>query len=111
VEFPDGTIQRCAGFFRRLFVRRASAYIAYGSLAKDIFQEAGRPGEKIFIALNTVDTEFYAERTQRLRLERPAQDTKRLLFVGYLEPRKNVENLIAIVKNYPGREMISFSIL
>src|SRR6185436_2240803 len=51
----------------------------------------------------TVDTEFYAERAQRLRREQPAQDTKRLLFVGYLEPRKNVENLIAIVKKLSGK--------
>jgi len=98
VEFPGWYDSATRRFFRRLFVKRAAAFIAYGTLAKDYFKKLGAPAERIFIALNTVDTEFYAKRTERLRAAQPLPGKKHLVYVGYLEPRKNVENLVEIIK-------------
>jgi len=103
VEFPGWYDSALRRFFRKLFVRRASAFIAYGSLAKDYFKKLGAQPDRIFIALNTVDVDFFAEETHKLRASLPSMGKKHLLYVGYLEPRKNVDNLVAIAGKLAAR--------
>jgi glycosyltransferase involved in cell wall biosynthesis len=97
IEFPGRYDSSLRKMFRRLLIRRASGFIAYGSKAKEYLTRMGAPSEKVSIGINTVDTTFFREDTNRIRSS-SAEGIKRLLFVGYLVPRKNVSRLIQIIE-------------
>ncbi len=80
---------------RKLLVQRAKAFIVYGSKAKDYLLNLGAEKSKIFMAINTVDTKFFAERTKSLKSSTKKIDNKKhLTYVGYLSARKNVAGLL-----------------
>lgn len=85
---------------RHIISRRASAFIAYGSLArKYLMEELKIPPSKIAIARNTIDTTFFRTETEKLRSLQSAFDAKKhLLHVGYLVPRKNVRLLLFVIE-------------
>lgn len=93
---------RKAGFFksqlRKWLVSRASGFIAYGSAAKDYLVRIGAASGKVSIAVNTVDTTFFSEETERLRNRLPAEPVHRLLSIGYLSPRKGTLQLIELMR-------------
>ena len=82
---------------RRMLINGASGFVAYGSKAKEYLVRMGAPSEKVSIGINTVDTTFFSEETNRLRSEMN-DGVKRLLYVGYLVPRKNIGRLIEIIE-------------
>jgi glycosyltransferase involved in cell wall biosynthesis len=87
---------------RRLLVRRAAAFVAYGTLARDYLVSLGAPPDRIRIAINTVDTEFFRSESMRLRRlpngnEDPAGAPARFLYIGELSARKNVRLLLEAV--------------
>ncbi len=82
---------------RRLIASRAVSFIAYGSLAKSYLEKLGADPKKIHIAINTVDTTFFSFETNSLRKVLPADPVKRLTYVGYLSPRKNVGRLLEVL--------------
>jgi glycosyltransferase involved in cell wall biosynthesis len=84
--------------FRKMLVRRAFGFIAYGSSAKEYFKHLGAHEAKIHIAINTVDTNYFKVETERLRLFLPQENKKHLTYIGYLTKRKNVLKLLEIVK-------------
>lgn len=83
---------------RRLLLKRASGCIAYGTKAKEYLIESGVPGDKVTIAINTVDTYFYSNETNKFRLQLQAENKKHLTFLGYLVPRKNVQVLFSAIR-------------
>ncbi|MDQ3050633.1 MAG: glycosyltransferase family 4 protein [Bacteroidota bacterium] len=84
---------------RLLFIKAASAFVAYGNLAKKYLVNAGAPVSKVFIGRNTVDTSFFAEKTAALRKTGSADENKtHFTYVGYLVPRKNVQVLLEAIK-------------
>jgi glycosyltransferase involved in cell wall biosynthesis len=85
----------------RLMVRGADAYIAYGTRAKEYLVQLGAPPEKVFIATNTVDIDYFHQASRLTSIER--QEIRRqlgitarqvILFVGQLIERKGVATLI-----------------
>jgi glycosyltransferase involved in cell wall biosynthesis len=82
---------------RRALIRRASAFVASGSKAKEYLVNMGAPAEKIFIAINTVDTKFFASETKKIRNADKTPGKKHLICFGYLVPRKNVSKLIEVI--------------
>lgn len=78
---------------RRLLVTGASGGIVYGSRARDYLASLGMPPDSIQVAINTVDTGFYAEETKRLRSLSPAAPptTKTLLCLGHLTHGKRID--------------------
>jgi glycosyltransferase involved in cell wall biosynthesis len=84
---------------RRLMVGRASGFIAYGSLAAEYLKQLGAKPEKISIGINTVDTTFFKQETQRQRSFVKADGKKHLIFTGYLVPRKNILKLLVCIRN------------
>jgi glycosyltransferase involved in cell wall biosynthesis len=96
VTFPGWYDSAARRFLRRLFVRRAAAYVAYGSRAAEYLVALGAPRSSVHIAMNTVDTEFFAAETRKKRKELTPPEKRHLLFVGYLEPRKDVGALIEL---------------
>src|SRR6185436_460784 len=97
-DFPGRMDSWFRKFERRLMIKRASAFVAYGSKAKEYLVKMGAPAEKIHIAINTVDTKFFSEETKKLRLATEIPAKKNLLYIGYLVPRKNVNKLVEIIE-------------
>jgi glycosyltransferase involved in cell wall biosynthesis len=86
-------------FMRRLLVKRASAFVAYGSKAKEYLVRLGAAPAKVHIGINTVDTGFFSEETSKLRATMDQAQVKHLLYIGYLVPRKNVRRVIDIIED------------
>ncbi|MEO8087917.1 MAG: glycosyltransferase, partial [Bacteroidota bacterium] len=103
IEFPGRFDSAFRKFERRLLIKRASAFVAYGSKAKEYLVKMGAPAEKVFIGINTVDTEFFASESGKIRAIISRQEKKHLLYVGYLVPRKNVSKLITIIEELSKR--------
>lgn len=81
--------------FRRILLRKASGFIAYGTKAKEYLISLGADEKKIHISLNTTDTDFYAKRSKEIRDSCNFDKTKKkLLYIGYLSSRKNVRKLL-----------------
>lgn len=76
---------------RRLLVRRSRAFVAYGSRAADYLAGLGAPRERIFVAINTVDTEFFAREAALLRTAAPGPE---FLYVGHLTAGKRIGDII-----------------
>jgi len=83
---PARTLQR------RLLVRAAAACIAYGSRARQYLLSLGATPGRVFVAINTVDTRFFAEATAPLRTSAPGPE---ILAIGDLSERKGVDLLLA----------------
>jgi len=83
---------------RKIMVGRAAGFIAYGTLAAEYLKYLGAKPEKISIGINTVDTAFFKQETQRQRSLVKQDDRKHLIFVGYLVPRKNIMQLLVCIR-------------
>lgn len=89
---------------RYLLIHSASAFIAYGTRAKEYLLRWKPDPKKIFIGINTVDTEFISDRVKELRLHKNEIIVRRgiphlnILFIGYLEKRKGVHCILEAVK-------------
>jgi len=96
IEAPGRFDSAFRKMFRRMLINRAAGFVAYGTKAKEYLVGMGAPSEKISIGINTVDTSFFREETNKLRSQMN-DGKKRLLFLGYLVPRKNTGRLIEII--------------
>ncbi|MEP7168431.1 MAG: glycosyltransferase family 4 protein [Bacteroidota bacterium] len=96
-EFPGRLDSWGRKFQRRLLIRRAFAFVSYGSKAKEYLIKMGASEEKVFIAINTVDTNFFSGETKKIRSALTKVGKKHLIYIGYLVPRKNVSKLIEII--------------
>lgn len=92
---PDSFIRK---FQRKMLVKRASAFVSYGSKAKEYLIKIGARPDRIFIGINTVDTEFFRNETNKAREQLKPAGPIRLIYFGYLVPRKNVGRLIDIIE-------------
>lgn len=81
---------------RKIIVKRAKAFIAYGLKAKNYFiEELNVNPKKVAVGINTVDTNFFSSQTEIFRSKNSQKsDIKRFLYVGYLVPRKNVKRIL-----------------
>jgi glycosyltransferase involved in cell wall biosynthesis len=84
-------------FIRRMLVKRAAAFVSYGTKAKEYLIKLGAPAAKVHVGINTVDTKFFSGETNRIRTTKVGGATRHLLYIGYLVPRKNVGKLIDII--------------
>ena len=87
------------------------ACIAYGSSSAELFNNLGHPKDKIFLAWNSIDTEETEKRiseicndsshVEKLKKQLGLNTYKTVLFVGQLQPPKQIPNLLkafAIIK-------------
>ena len=88
---------------RRLLVKFASSYVAYGTLAKKYLIGFGAKESKVEIAMNTVDTDFYFTETNKFRNSKVESSIAHFLYLGYLVPRKNVKLLLTAVLQLSAR--------
>jgi glycosyltransferase involved in cell wall biosynthesis len=84
---------------RKMLVRRASGFIAYGSKAKEYLISLGAEDEKIEIGINTVDTDYFRKETESIRSQAEVTNkTKHLLCIAQLSKRKRIDLLLPILK-------------
>jgi len=84
---------------RRLLIKKASGFIAYGTKAKEYLVFLGADEQEIEIGINTVDTQFYIKETER-KVDKSKNDygKKHLLCVSHLTQRKRIDQLLQIIK-------------
>lgn len=85
----------------KLMVWGSDAYIAYGTRAKEYLISLGAKAEKIFIAYNTIDVDFFQkevekwkEQKSKIKKQLGIKTAKTVLYVGQLIERKGVKYLI-----------------
>ena len=85
----------------KLMVAGSDAYIVYGTRAKEYLISLGAKPEKIFIAYNTTDINFFKnevdkwrEQKTKIKKELGIKTSKVVLYVGQLIERKGVKYLI-----------------
>lgn len=84
---------------RRLLTSFATAFVAYGSKAKEYLIKLGASENQVFISTNTVDTSYFETATNDCRLSIDDDGLNHFLYLGYLVPRKNVGLLIDIAND------------
>ncbi|NWF49019.1 MAG: glycosyltransferase family 4 protein [Ignavibacteriaceae bacterium] len=83
-------------YFRKLLARRAEGFIAYGSRAKKYLISLGIPPDKIEIAINTVDTDYFINADRNTKSV--SGGSKNILYVGYITKRKRLDLIINALK-------------
>jgi glycosyltransferase involved in cell wall biosynthesis len=85
----------------RALVRGSSSWIAYGTRARDYLVQLGAARERVFIAYNTVDVDWFQTRAEELRPNRLSirrdlglTEGPVVLYVGQLIARKGVRDLV-----------------
>jgi glycosyltransferase involved in cell wall biosynthesis len=92
---PDSFLRQLQ---RKILVRRAAGFIAYGTKAKEYLVSLGVEPDKIEIGINTVETEFFKkEAGKNCNNPEMNKDKKRLLYIGHLSLRKNVMKLLKVI--------------
>ena len=84
---------------RKLLTSFATAFVAYGSKAKEYLIKLGASENQVFISTNTVDTSYFEIATNDCRLSIDDDGLNHFLYLGYLVPRKNVGLLIDMANN------------
>ncbi|HRH65938.1 MAG TPA: glycosyltransferase family 4 protein [Bacteroidia bacterium] len=99
VKSRGGKFSALRKFQRKLLLKKAAAFIAYGQKAREYLQDLGAPPERVFIARNTVDTKFFSEQTDSER-KKNLPDFRRVHFtyVGFIIRKKNLEQLLKAVR-------------
>lgn len=98
---PKTLFRRLADPFVHYIIRHADACIAYGTVARDYMISVGATPEKVSIAQNTMDTSSiinqqldYSAQIKTIRQHLNLTTEQVILYVGVIEKRKKVENLI-----------------
>ena len=92
IRDPESVYARLRRIQRRLLVRHAVGYIAYGSLAKQYLISLGAPDAQVSVAINTVDTAYFAREADAARALKRKSNV--LLCIGDLTARKRPDLLI-----------------
>ena len=98
--YPVGKLPGQRLNMRRWFVKRFDALITYSQRGAEEYTSLGFPANKIFVAPNAV-----APRPKKLPIKRPLFyrfDRPVVLFVGRLQARKRVDELIRACGELPG---------
>jgi glycosyltransferase involved in cell wall biosynthesis len=92
--------RRLADPFFNWIVRGADACIAYSTVAAEYLKQVGAAMDKVFIAHNTIDVSDILQNTRDVECEAVLREKlgvtghKIILFVGAVERRKKIEQLI-----------------
>ena len=93
-----GKVRRLLNPVIQSIERRADGIISYSSFGKLYYRSLGIKDEKIFVAVNVVDTDARLQQIQEFKTRTPDnvddKDHFNIVFVGAMEPNKRVEVLI-----------------
>lgn len=91
---------------KRAFVRRADAWIVYGSRAAEWVTALGADKRCVHEATNTVDMRHFHDRARELGTPPSGDDPLQLLYCGQLIPRKNVGAVIEAIDGFQADDLI-----
>jgi len=95
-----GSTRGIRGLLKRIIVKGADGYIAYGTKAKEYLEYLGAKSENIYIGTNTIDTKYFQSKViEHRNKDSFKRDRKRypkclLLYVGQLIRRKGVNQVL-----------------
>jgi glycosyltransferase involved in cell wall biosynthesis len=93
---PDSQIRRT---HRKLLMKRAAGFIAYGKKAKEYLIGLGARPKKIEIGTNTVDTDYFNKEVNKIRKALEKNNSKKItIYVGYLTRGKRLDLLFHVIK-------------
>lgn len=87
---------------RRFLVNRASAYVAYGSAAKDNLISLGATSKNVHIGINTVDTQYFTDESNKWK-NSIQKDATQFIYVGHLTKGKRLDLLLDAAKEIMDR--------
>lgn len=94
-------LRRIADPFVNYLIKHADVCLAYGSVAQDYMVSVGAKPDRVFVAQNTIDTAPIFAQIQEMNTEAAKvrqqlgfNEKKIILYVGVIEKRKKIENLI-----------------
>jgi glycosyltransferase involved in cell wall biosynthesis len=106
---PSGPLAGIRRARRQQFLRRFDALITYSVTGADEYAALGIPLEKIFVAVNAVTPAPDGPPPSR---PAPTEISKpHLLFVGRLQPRKNLDNLLRACAALPAERQPALTIV
>ena len=78
---------------RRLLIKKSRGFITYGTKAKDYLISLGAPAQRINIGINTVDTKYFINQTQKIKAENVNKNNgkKSLLYIGHITKGKRLD--------------------
>jgi glycosyltransferase involved in cell wall biosynthesis len=85
-------------WFRKMLLSRCSACIVYGRKAQGYLNQLGITSEKIFTAINTVDTAFFSQHTEQYRKQVAIKPPYHFCTIGYFSKRKDTLALLHSIK-------------
>ena len=93
-----GTVRKLLDPFIQPIERRANAIICYSTYGKEYFRSIGVADEKIFVAVNVVDTDKRLREIREYDLLNAGSIRKdnnfNIVFVGAMEPNKRIDVLL-----------------
>lgn len=100
--FENKRLRRYTDVLKKLVIRAASGYVAYGTRARDYLISLGASADRIWISTNTVDVREFHAQSQMCRMNRVAMRRSLgltasqpvILFVGRLVEIKGVQFLL-----------------
>ena len=106
IRVPKSRLRKLFEPLVAYLIKQVDACITYGEIAQQYLISIGFPKERIFIAQNTIDISYVARDIQKysaevLKREREKlrlEDKKVILYVGAIERRKKIENLLISFK-------------
>jgi glycosyltransferase involved in cell wall biosynthesis len=109
LQFTDFDIKRKRiNFLINWIERKSDAILTYSSAGKEYFQHIGINSEKIFVAVNVIDTELSFEKMKKFDKEDVYREFHRdsdfnILYVGVLDKRKRIDVLIRSFARLSGK--------
>lgn len=102
--FSSGSVQGIRGMLKRIIIRGADKYIAYGTKSKEYLEYFGAKTDDIYITTNSVDMDYFKLEVNKYRnnnflnKKREGYPEILLLYVGQLIFRKGVLNVLKALK-------------
>ncbi len=106
-----GSLRGFKGLVKRIIVRGADRYIAYGTKAKEYLEYFGAKAVNIYISTNTVDMEYFQCKVAEYRnkesfiKERKKYPKYLLLYVGQLIKRKGIIQVLRALDSLSDTEV------
>ena len=95
-----GSIKGIRGRLKKIIIKGADKYIAYGTKAKKYLEYFGAESNKIYTSTNTVDMEYFRSKVEEYRnedgfkMERKQYPKYLLLHIGQLIKRKGLSQVL-----------------
>ena len=84
---------------RKLLIKRAAGFIAYGTKAKQYLADLGANPQRVEIGINTVDTDYFNKSADKIRAAREKNNGKKIMiYVGHLTMGKRLDLLFRAIK-------------